>query len=68
MSGAEHEQPQQRSRVKIGETAKRDPQIEVSVVEGTPEEELERIRKLAVKAFRDTVADVAAPVLPVTAP
>lgn len=50
----------QKSSVKIKQTAKGDAQVDVSVYDGTDEAELNRIRTLAVTAYRLTVADVSA--------
>ena len=46
------------SRVKISTTAKQDATPEVSVVEGTTEEEMERIRNLAVETYLATKRDL----------
>jgi hypothetical protein len=53
MSAAEHtgQTAEQRSSVKIATTAKGDPTVEVKVYEGTSEDELERIRQLAVHNY-----------------
>lgn len=46
------------SRVKITTTAKGDATPEVSVVEGTTADEMERIRKLAVETYEATRRDL----------
>ena len=55
MSAPEHVQEQDAigSRVKVWRTARGEPQFEVSVREETSEQELWRIRDLAVRAYRD---------------
>ena len=59
MSGTEFEPPRQLSTVKIGQTAAGKPQIEVKVVEGAVQSELERVRALAVHAYKETLRDLA---------
>lgn len=41
-----------KSKIKLIRNAKGDPQWEISVVEGTPPEEMERIRNLALREHR----------------
>lgn len=51
---------EQRSSVKIGQTAKGEPVVEVKVVDGFEQERLDAIRFAAVDAFQKTVAAVGA--------
>lgn len=43
---------EQRSSVKISTTAKGDPQVEVKVVDGTPEAEILRLEQVAVNTYK----------------
>lgn len=55
--GAEPVEP--RSKVKLTRNAKGDPQWEVSVVEGADETEIQRLRMIAVDAWRALERDLA---------
>lgn len=44
---------EQRSRIKISETAKGEPRFDVSVVEGADAGELERMRTLAITTYQE---------------
>lgn len=56
-AGAEPVEP--RSKVKLTRNAKGDPQWEVSVVEGADETEIQRLRMIAVDAWRALERDLA---------
>lgn len=49
---------EQKTRVKVTRNAKGDPQWEITVVEGTPDAELERVRSLAVQTHRALVREL----------
>lgn len=51
----------QKSSIEIAQTAKGDPVVKVKVYADTPADELDRIRMVAVSAYRETVAAVKAP-------
>lgn len=51
---------EQRSAVKIGQTAKGEPVVEIKVVEGFDPAALEVARLTAIEAFQQTVAAVGA--------
>lgn len=50
----EPQQETQRSSVKITENAKHETQVEVKIYDGATEDEIERIRGMAVDAFKET--------------
>ena len=47
-----------KSSVKISTTAKGDPVVEVKVYSGTEEPDLDETRRLAIKVYNETVAQV----------
>ena len=51
---------EQRSAVKIGQTAKGEPVVEVKIVEGFDPVALEAARLTAIEAFKETVLAVGA--------
>lgn len=59
MSAVENgQQTEQRSSVAISMTAKGDATVTVKVYAETDADELDRIRRMAVAAYRDTAAEV----------
>lgn len=58
MSALQHEPLEQRSSVKIAMTAKGEPTVEVKVYEGSTQEELDKIRGIAVSTYRSASQEV----------
>lgn len=56
MSTTEYTATEQKSSVKISQTAKGDATVEVKVYDGVDEDELGRLRRLAVDTYAATVA------------
>lgn len=61
MSDQQHQNPEereQRSSVKIVLNAKREAQVEVKVYAGDSQQDVDRVRTLAVAAYRQTLNDL----------
>lgn len=51
-------QAEQRSRVKVTRNAKGDPQWELSIVEGADEDEVNRLRRIAVAQYNALLSEL----------